>query len=72
MICQIVNVNGVPVNDYIYTDLELAEEHCNNLVENYNEYHCVRILTPYPTKPKSENVIAGVDFSESLDLLNIL
>jgi hypothetical protein len=50
MICQIVNSNGVPANDYIYTDLELAEEHCNNLVENYNEYHCVRILTPYPQK----------------------
>jgi hypothetical protein len=55
MICQIVNENGMPANDYIYTDLELAEEMCNNLVENYNEYHCVRILTPYPTKPKSEN-----------------
>jgi hypothetical protein len=72
MICQIVDSNGVPANDYIYTNLELAEEHCNNLVENYNEFYCVRILTPYPTKQKSENVIAGVDFSESLDLLNIL
>ena len=50
MVCQIVNWKGVPVNDYIYTDLELAEEHCNNLVENYNEYHGVRILTPYPKK----------------------
>ena len=50
MICQIVNENGVPANDYVYTDLELAEEHCNNLVENYNEYHTVRILTPYPQK----------------------
>ena len=48
MIYQIVNSNGVPANDYIYNDLELAEEICNNLVENYNEYHCVRILTPYP------------------------
>ena len=72
MICQIVDSNGVPANDYIYTDLELAEEHCNNLVDNYHEYHCDRILTPYPTKPKGKNVIAGVDFSESLDLLNIL
>lgn len=50
MICQIVDSNGVPANDYIYTDLELAEEKCNNLVENYNEYHCVRILQPYPQK----------------------
>ena len=50
MICQIVNENGVPANDYVYTDLELAEEVCNNLVENYNEYHTVRILTPYPQK----------------------
>jgi hypothetical protein len=53
MICQIVNSKGVPVNHYIYTDLELAEEHCNNLVENYNEYHGVIILTPYPTKPEN-------------------
>jgi hypothetical protein len=50
MMCQIVNENGVPANDYIYTDLELAEEMCNNLVENYNEYYTVRILTPYPKK----------------------
>jgi hypothetical protein len=47
MMCQIVNENGVPANDYIYTDLELAEEMCNNLVENYNEYYTVRILTQY-------------------------
>ena len=45
MICQIVNENGVPANDYVYTNLELANEACNNLVENYNEYHAVRILT---------------------------
>ena len=50
MICQIVDINGVPVNDYIYNDLELAEELCNNLVENYDEYHTVRILQPYPQK----------------------
>ena len=55
MICQIVNSKGVPVNDYIYTDLELAEELCNNLVDNYNEYHGVRILTPYPKKKWSKN-----------------
>ena len=55
LLCQIVNSNGVPVNDYIYTDLELAEEICNNLVENYNEYHGVRILTPYPKKKWSKN-----------------
>ena len=48
MIYQIVNSNGVPANDYIYNDLELAEEICNNLVENYNVYYCVRILTPHP------------------------
>ena len=72
MICQIVNSKGVPVNDYIYTDLNLAEVHAKNLTENYSEYHGVRILTIYPTIPKSENVIAGVDFGESLDLLNIL
>jgi hypothetical protein len=35
----------------IYTPTwELAEEMCNNLVENYNEYYTVRILTPYPKK----------------------
>ena len=45
MIYQIVNENGVPANDYVYTNLELANEACNNLVENYNEYHAVRILT---------------------------
>ena len=50
MMCQIVNVNGVPVNDYIYTDLEVANEKCNNLVENYNEYYTVRILTQYVNK----------------------
>jgi hypothetical protein len=61
MICQIVNEYGIPANDYIYTNLELAEEHCNNLVENYNEYHCVRILTPYPTK--SENVKTDGDLA---------
>ena len=45
MVCQIVDENGVAVNDRLYQDLELAEEHCNNLVENSNEYHGVRILT---------------------------
>ena len=50
MMCQIVNENGVPANDYIYTNLELAEEMCNNLVENYNEYYTVRILTQYVNK----------------------
>lgn len=50
MMCQIVNENGVPVNDYIYTDLEVANEKCNNLVENYNEYYTVRILTQYVNK----------------------
>ena len=50
MICQIVDINGVPVNDYIYTDLELANEYCNNLVESYDEYHTVRILQLYPQK----------------------
>jgi len=45
MVCQIVDEKGVAVNDRLYEDLELAEEHCNNLVENSNEYHAVRILT---------------------------
>jgi len=45
LLCQIVNENGVPVSNKLYEDLELAEQECNNLVENYNEYHAVRILT---------------------------
>ena len=47
MMAQIVDENGVPINDYVYTDLELADEHCNNLVENYNKYYGVRVLTFY-------------------------
>lgn len=43
-LCQIVNANGVPVSSKLYEDLELAEQECNNLVENYNEYHGVMIL----------------------------
>ena len=50
MILQIVTKDGVPVNDYIYTDLNLAEEHAKNLTHNYGEYHGVRFLTPYPQK----------------------
>ena len=50
MILQIVTKDGVPVNDYIYTDLNLAEEHAKNLTDNYSQYHGVRILTPYPQK----------------------
>jgi hypothetical protein len=44
LLCQIVNANGVPVSNKLYQDLELAEQECNNLVENYNEYHGVMIL----------------------------
>ena len=43
-LCQIVNASGVPVSSKLYEDLELAEQECNNLVENYNEYHGVMIL----------------------------
>ena len=50
MICQIVTKDGVPVNDYIYNDLNLAEELAKNLTLNYSQYHGVRILTPYPQK----------------------
>ena len=50
MIFQIIDSNGVPVNDYIYNDLELAEEHAKNLTFNYSQYYGVRILTPYPQK----------------------
>ena len=44
LLCQIVNANGVPVSNKLYEDLELAEQECNNLVENYNEYHAVNVL----------------------------
>jgi len=44
LLCQIVNENGVPVSNKLYEDLELAEQECNNLVENYNEYHAVKVL----------------------------
>ena len=50
MICQIVDINGVPINNYIYTDLELANEYCNHLVEKYDDYHTVRILQFCPQK----------------------
>ena len=50
MVYQIVDESGHPVNDYIYNDLEVANEKCNNLMENYYEYYAVRILQLYPQK----------------------
>ena len=41
---QIVDREGTPVNRFIYTDLELAKEHCDNLRHNYTEWYEVREL----------------------------
>lgn len=48
VVCVIVNRQGKPVNDYYLNDLELAEEMCSNLMDNYNQYFGVRILTSHP------------------------
>jgi len=39
---QVVDRTGTPVNEFIYTNLELAEEHCDNLRHNYKELYGVR------------------------------
>ena len=46
MVCQIVNEEGRPINDYYYKDLNVAEMSMQDLMDNdYNQYFGVRILT---------------------------
>lgn len=47
MVCQIVNEEGRPINDYYYKDLNVAESLCKTLYNDYNQYFGVRILTLY-------------------------
>ena len=39
---QILDRYRRPASDLIYTNLELAEEHCYNLIKNYREWHGVQ------------------------------
>lgn len=39
---QIVDRNRRAVSDFIYTNLELAEEHRDNLIKNYRQWYGVQ------------------------------
>lgn len=39
---QILDRNRRPASDFIYTNLELAEEHRDNLSKNYREWYGVQ------------------------------
>lgn len=52
MVCQIVNEEGRPINDYYYKDLDVAETICKSLFKDYNQYFGVRILTLHNTHNK--------------------